>query len=351
MSDYTKNITPNVTLHAHLCRTKQDHIPIWSMFGAGYGAFGPITWVCGRNLRREPIIAKRMSKHRMSYLKDFDVQYGNLMSYKYYTRPEAYRLYGSSSANITKHQQGMQEILQIMFANGACTTWKIAKLRLRTSNISLIRTKEKEYRRLFLGRYDTKKRSGGMLDVGLVVREKVGSYNKYRLSLHGILYCIDVLNPSNGDFDCMVQKYADVLPRIFGRWETVKSVAGEDAYKICVLAKGLLLNNPNVAKTQSDVPLYELMSFIHIKYSRNFESISEADLAEQVSYWFYTFLLYYKEAGPRSEKTRARINRVKMMLLQDTDLSEWYREFFCSATSYYKKRLRALANDSTWIIT
>lgn len=281
-------------------------------------------------------------------MKDWDVQYGNLMSYKHFTRPEAYRLYGSSSANITKHQRGMQEILRIMFANGACTTWQIAKLRLRTSNVSLIRAKEKEYRRLFLGRYDTKRRSGGMLDVGLVVRERVGSYSRYRLSIHGILYCIDVMNPSNDDFDGMVQKYAGMLPKIFGRWETVKSAAREDAYKMRVLAKGLFLNNPSVAKTQSDTPLYELMSFIHIKYSRNFESISEADLAEQVSYWFYTFLLYYKDAGQQTKNTR---DSVKTMLLQDKYLGKWYREFFGSAAAYYKKRLRALASDSTWTTT
>lgn len=79
-------------------------------------------------------------------MKDRDTQYGNLMSYKHYTRPGACRLYGSSSRRKTWHQRGMQEFLRIMFENGACATWDIAKLRLRTKDVSLIRTKEKGYR-------------------------------------------------------------------------------------------------------------------------------------------------------------------------------------------------------------
>ena len=277
------------------------------------------------------------------------MQYGNLMSYKHYTRPEAYKQYGSSSDKTTKHKYGMQEILRILFANGACTTWSIAKLRLRTSDVSLIRAKEKEYRRLFLGRYDTKKRSGGMLDVGLVVREKTGPYTRYRLSLHGILYCIDVLNPSNDEIDDMVGRYAGILPKIFGRWESVKLAAGKDAYRIRVLAKGLFLNNYDVTKTQGGTPLYELMSFIHIKYSRNFESISEENLAEQISYWFYTFLQYYEGAGPHAAEAKKRINSVRMALLEDAELRTWYRKFFGDAMDYYKKRLYSMKNDSIWI--
>ena len=285
----------------------------------------------------------------MPHLKDYDTQYGNLMSYKHYTRPGAYNLYGSSSKHKTKHQQGMQEILGIMFGNGACTTWDIAKLRHRTKDVSLIRTKEKEYRRLFLGRYDTKKRSGGMLDLGLVVREKAGPYSKYRLSLHGILYCIDVLNPSDDDFDRMAQRYADVLPRVFGRWDEVKSIAGADAYRMRVLAKGLLLDDPGAAGTPAGTPLRELMSFVHAKYAKRFESISEAELAEQVSYWFYTFLLYYGEAGPHARRARARMNRVKKMLTRDADLRPWYVEFLAQAKTYYRERLDAVTNTNGWI--
>ncbi len=285
----------------------------------------------------------------MPHMKDYDAQYGNLMSYKHYARPKAYWLYGSASKNKTVHQLGMQEILRIMFDNGPCTTWDIAKIKLRTKDVSLIRAKEKAYRRLFLGRYDTKKQSGGMLDLGLVVRERVGPYSKYRLSLHGILYCVDVMNPPDGDFDRMAQRYAGVLPKIFGRWEAIKSVAGADAYKIRVLSKGLLLNNPDAAETQSETPLCELMLFVHAKYAKQFESISEADLAEQMSYWFYTFLQYYGGSGPHAKPARARMDRVKKMLQHDPELREWYREFFVQATTYHKERLDAMSRDVEWI--
>ncbi|MCY4492210.1 MAG: hypothetical protein OXC46_12230 [Thaumarchaeota archaeon] len=286
----------------------------------------------------------------MSHMKDYDTQYGNLMSYKHYTRPEAYRLYGSSSRHKTQHQQNMQDILRIMFENGSCTTWDIAKLKLRTNDVSLIRTKEKGYRRLFLGRYDTKKRSGGMLDLGLVVRENTGSYSRYRLSLHGILYCIDVLNPLEDDFDCMAQRYANILPKVFGRWDEVKSVAGIDAYKMRVLAKGLFLDSSGATGMQGSAPLCEIMSFVHAKYAKMFESISEIDLAEQVSYWFYTFLQYYGNAGPHAKHARVRMDKVKNMLQHDPELSIWYREFYIQSTDYYRDRLDAMTHDDVWIL-
>lgn len=286
----------------------------------------------------------------MPYLKDYDTQYGNLMSYKHYTRPEAYRLYGSSSPrNRTRHQNGMQEILRIMFANGACSTWEIARLRLDANNVAKIRAKEKEYRRLFLGRYDTKQRSGGMMELGLIVREreqkKKSAYSRYRLSLHGILYCIDVLDPSNVEIDSMTQKYAGVLPKIFGRWDLLKSVAGSDAYKLRVLSKGLLLNNLDVA---GETPLYELMTFVHVKYGKDFESISEEDLAEQISCWYYTLLLYYEPAGagPLSKRARARAEKMKEMLSHDAELLGWYKKFFRQARDHYKKRLHTIMTGS-----
>ena len=288
-----------------------------------------------------------MSKLRVPpHLKNYDTQYGNLASYKHYTRPAAYRLYGSFSNAKSKHQAGMQDILQIMFANGACTTWDMAKLMLRTPDVSLIRTKEKGYRRLFLGRYDTKKQSGGMLDLGLVVREKKGPYSRYRLSLHGILYCMDVLNPSRDDVDRMARMYAGVLPKVFGKWEALKSTVGTDIYKLRILAKGILLDNSGSGNAQ----LCEIMSFLQTKYARRFESISEEDLADQISYWFYTFMMYYKSASSNARMSQGRIGRARRMLLRDPEMYEWYRRFFEEAVDRYRERLRSLTKDSSWIL-
>ena len=290
-------------------------------------------------------IMSRYVIYKMRNPKDCDVPYGNLMSYKRYTRPAACRLYGGSSKFKTRHRQGIREILHVLFENGACSTWDIARIRLRTANASLIRPKEKEYRRLFLGRYDTKKRSGGMLDLGLVVREKMNPHAKYRLSLHGILYCIDMLYPSEDDFERMARAYAGVLPRVFGRWDEIKSVSGAGAYSLRVLAKGVMLENLCLSTILAKTPLCELMSFIHAKYADKFESISEADLAEQVSYWFYTFLQYCVDAVHSTPNTQIQINGIKKLLQRDSELGVWYRGFYTQAMNHYKKRLDVMTAD------
>ena len=180
-----------------------------------------------------------------------------------------------------------------------------------------------------VGRTDRKRRSGGILDIGLVIRDKNAKpYAKYSLSLYGILYCIDVLQPDKKDVDRMAANYSHLLPRIFGRWEDVKSILGPDAYNLQILSKGLYLNNPKMA--HADNPLYELMSHIHIKYRRNIESISEHNLAEQISYWFYTYLLYQHP------------KKLKKILNKDGQLLSWYMDFFKQAKDYYVQRLRAI---------
>lgn len=256
--------------------------------------------------------------------------FGNLMSYKFYVRPEAHRLYGSTKTTKSKHQQNVHELLRILLVRGASTTWDMAKT--VKYSVSGVREQEKSYRRLLVGRTDRKRRSGGILDIGLAIREKhAGPYAKYRLSLYGILYCIDVFHPSTRDLDETAARYALLLPRIFGRWEDVKSTLGHDAYNLQILSKGLYLNNPKMA--HSDNPLYELMSYIHIKYRRYTESISEPDLAEQMSYWFYTYLLYLHP------------EKLKKVLDSDEEMSRWYADFFNQAKDYYTQRLRTMQNS------
>lgn len=253
---------------------------------------------------------------------------GNLLYYKFYIMPAARKLYGYSAK--TKHQQNVQNVLRILFVHDSCTTWDMAKTRLR--KVTSIRKQEKIYRRLLIGRTDRNRYSGGILDVGLVVKEKnTKPYAKYRLSLHGILYCLDALEPTKKDIDRMATKYAFLLPKIFAKQKILKSVLGADAYSLRILAKGLLLNNIKIARV--DNPLYELMSYIHVKYKRNFESISEYDLAEQISYWFYTFLLYQNT------------EKLKAVLAQDEQLRGWYMDFFKETKDYYVERLRTIKNS------
>ncbi len=103
-------------------------------------------------------------------LLDQGTHYGNLLSYKFYMRPAAHKFYGNSTKSKIKHHENVQKLLQILFTNGTCTTWDMAKTRFH-NEISTIRTKEKEYRRLLIGRSDRGKYSKDILDLGLVVRD------------------------------------------------------------------------------------------------------------------------------------------------------------------------------------
>ncbi len=277
---------------------------------------------------------------------DQGTHYGNLLSYKFYMRPTAHRMYGNSAKSKTKHHENVQKLLQILFTNGTCTTWDMAKIRFH-DDISITRTKEKEYRRLLIGRSDRGKHSEGILDMGMIVRDgknpKKKTSDQYRLSLHGILYCLDVLNFSHNDIDNMASNYTSVLPKIFGKWKFLKSIIGDKIFKLQILSKGLLLDNPETGKNQ-DSPLYELMSFIHIKYRKNYESISEEDLAEQISYWFYTFMLYQRSSS-KITTTKTGTQTLQNIFRKDDELQRWYLEFFCEAENYYKKRLRTLKNS------
>lgn len=255
--------------------------------------------------------------------------HGNLMSYKVYLRPTARSLYGHSAMECTTHQKNIQDALHILFVNGVGTTWDMAKTRRRkTDNI---RVQEKIFRRLLIGRYDRGRRSKGVVDMGLVLREKHSGkpYSVYRLSIHGILYYIDAFEPTRREIDSMASKYSAIIPKVFGRWAQIKKVIGPDIYNIKILARGLYLNNTNMANKNN--PLYELMSYIHIKYRRNFEIIREENLADQISYWFYTFLLYEN-----------KVNKLRELMAQDDSIREWYTSFFHQATDYYKKRIATL---------
>ena len=255
----------------------------------------------------------------------------NLMSYKLYVRPKMHRLYGSDvRASKSKHQQNVHDLLHVLFIHGINSTWNMAKL--NTHRRFGVREQEKIYRRLLVGRADKRKRSDGVLDNGLVFREiDSKTFAKYRLTLFGILYCIEVLQPSKTEYDKMATQYSFLVPKIFGRWEEIKSILGDDVYNLLILSKGIYLNNLQMAHSEN--PLYELMSYVHIKYSRNFESMIEDDLADQISYWFYTYLLHVHP------------EKLKKILNSDGNLSQWYKEYFSDAKKYYAQRLYAMQNS------
>jgi hypothetical protein len=263
--------------------------------------------------------------------------YGNLHSYKLYVLPTAKRLFGSYSfrrkAGI-KHHSNVQKMLEILALYGPLTTWGMAKVILQNET-SGIRTKEKEYRRLLKGRKDRGKHSPGVLDVGLVVVDgknySRGPSDVYRLSLHGILYCLDVLDFTNKEIDTMAKNYSNVLPWVFGKWEYLKSIIDNDVYRLKNLANGIFLDNIQVTK-MSKFPVFELLTYLSIKYQEYFEYIEEDKLADQISCWFYTHLLI--SSGSKSSIDDSKWKRI----LADKEIKGWYYGFVNEAVKFYQDR-------------
>jgi len=266
------------------------------------------------------------------------VVYGNLQSYKTYVLPKAKQLFGSYSfrrKSTIKHHSNVQKMLEILALHGPLTTWGIAKIVLHNET-SGIRTKEKEYRRLLKGRKDRGRHSLGVLDVGLVVVEGKNHdrapSDVYRLSIHGILYCLDVLELTNKEIDTMAKHYSHVLPWIFGKWEYLKSIVGNDVYRLKTLANGIFLDNIQVTKL-SKFPVFELLTYLSIKYLGHFESIAEKKLAEQLSCWFYTH--FFLPSGAKS--TTVENSKLKK-IFEDKEIKSWYYGFVKESIKFYEDR-------------
>lgn len=273
--------------------------------------------------------------------------YGNLHAYKLYTNPTAKRLFGRYSfrkKNLPKHHENVQKMLNILALNGPLTTWGMAKSHL-SEDISRIRVKEKEYRRLLVGRRERGKKTLGVLDVGLVVRDGKqhlrGTSDLYRLSLHGILYCLDVMDFSQKEIDKMAQKYEKILPLVFGKWEYLKSIIGEDVYKLRNLAAGLFLDNIQVTKL-TKFPVYEIMTYIFVKYQSYYEYIKEIDLADQISYWFYTQIMIPSKSGHLDSYSQLEFRNWKKIFNDDRELKRWYYNFLNEAIIFYEDRFRTI---------
>jgi len=260
--------------------------------------------------------------------------HGNLLSYRLYTRPRSQAAYGHGRPR-TARELNAQRILGALAARGASTAWEIAKVRFPNDN-EHSRRKEKEFRRILQGRTDRGRHSPGMGDSGLVYTEEEGGTARYRLTPHGMLYCVDSLGLGDTQVDRMAAAYADAVPRVFGRWDELKGALGDGAYKLRILARGILLDNPAIPRHPTS-PIYELMSYLQLKYHRNFEVMREADLAEQVSYWYYTYILY--DPTPTAARAKARVRLLTEAL---GDMHGWYARFVREANAHYRDRARAI---------
>ena len=262
----------------------------------------------------------------------------SMLSYKYYIRPQAHHLYGKFASK-SKHHENVQRILRVLALEGPMTTWEMAKLKFATSN-DKVRTKEKEYRRLLIGRTDRGVHSNGILDLNLVLVDsktaKRNPGNKYRLSLYGILYCLDVMNFNEKEIDRIAKNYEVILPLVFGNWDLLKSTIGEHVYNISLLGKGLLFDNPNIIKIEN-TEFYELISYFNIKSNALTESFNEEKIGELISLWFFITLLYFPNLKRKTRNKDIRKYLIKV-LKKNNELNEWFLDFIKEAKIFYKQR-------------
>jgi hypothetical protein len=145
------------------------------------------------------------------------------------------------------------------------------------------------------------------------------------------------MNLSEKDIEKMAEKYTDVLPQIFGKWNYVKTIIGNDADRLKTLASGMFMDNIQISNITS-LPIYELMTYINVKYQNNFEQINEEDLADQISYWFYTNLLI------SSKKSNNSTKHWKKLLDSYPALKKWYYKFVDEAILFYTNRFKQIKN-------
>jgi len=255
----------------------------------------------------------------------------------------AQRLFGKSSIKPkNKHSEMVFNLLKLFALKGTSTTWQLAKVRL-PNDIPALRTKEKEYRRLLVGRDDRGKHYSGLLELGLVVKDgfnyERGPSNKYRLSLHGLLYGIDILDFDQNQMDKIAENYSSVLPKVFGKWNFIKKVEPKAYNKLKGLSKGILLDNFPISE-KSENPLNGLMSFLQIKYHGKFENMKEELLAEQISYWFFTSFLISRIVKKKP------VDKLFQALKKDQELYLWYKKFYKEAEMFYVKRLTSILDFS-----
>ena len=262
----------------------------------------------------------------------------SMLSYKYYIRPQSHHLYGKFASK-SKHHENVQRILRVLALEGPMTTWEMAKLKFATSN-DKVRTKEKEYRRLLIGRTDRGVHSNGILDLNLVLVDsktaKRNPGNKYRLSLYGILYCLDVMDFNEKEIDRIAKNYEVILPLVFGNWDLLKSTIGEHVYNISLLGKGLLFDNPNIIKIEN-TEFYELISYFNIKSNALTESFNEEKIGELISLWFFITLLYFPNLKRKTRNKDIRKYLIKV-LKKNNELNEWFLDFIKEAKIFYKQR-------------
>jgi hypothetical protein len=87
----------------------------------------------------------------------------------------------------------------------------------------------------------------------------------------------------------------------------------------------------------SQFPVFELLTYLSIKYQEYFEYIEEQKLAEQISCWFYTQLLL-----PSRSKSSAIEDTKWKKIFTDEDIKSWYYKFVGESIKFYEDRFTTI---------
>jgi len=81
-----------------------------------------------------------------------------------------------------------------------------------------------------------------------------------------------------------------------------------------------------------------LATFLNVKYQNKFEQINEEDLADQISYWFYTNLLIPSKRG----NSKDQLKHWKKLFDNDFNLKKWYYKFVDETILFYTNRFKQI---------
>src|SRR3972149_6986917 len=126
-----------------------------------------------------------------------------------------------------------------------------------------------------------------------------------------------------------------------GSSDYLKENIGKEVYRLHSLAAGLFMDNIQIAKI-TNFPVYELMIYLNVKYQNNFEQINEEDLANQISYWFYTTLIVPSKLNTQGKKSSLEIKQWKKIINGDGELKKSYYDFVDEAIKFYNTRFQKI---------
>jgi len=248
---------------------------------------------------------------------------GLLSSYKQYSSLVDQRIKKDS-----RHTANVNRVLKFLAMNGDATTWELRNCFPNYND----HQGESMARRIINGREDRNRLSEGLKGLSLVEiaqkNRKTGT-KKYKLTIHGLLYSICECNYTTKDWFNITKNDEDLIPWIFKKSDylNLKKISLK---LLGSISRGDLARMDHMRNVA--LPYHELNDFLMLKSS--FRKLSDIELAEFVSLWFYTFQLYIFW----NENHKTAFPRWRSLMDDDFELKKWYLRFVKESIIFQEKR-------------